>query len=248
MRSFSTTIAVLDCVFKHARCSHRWLSYSVPMRLWIFGDTSWTNREIIEEVLRMTCPDVLLVNNPHEEEGAVGCALVIAKMLMAELAETMPAEPMLIDRLALTWTAATCPHLALGFTNNREDERSAFMQARAERAGVPCAVLFDNPLASVKAVSDWVTPAGSTQLVMDLRTVRQTLRGLWRASPETARSDVAAAGATVNAAIAQPSWATVTEAWTEVEKLLHAQPRIAPWLVNPGRLLGAWAQRIERAG
>lgn len=214
------------------------------MRLWVFGDTAWENRTIIEEVLRMVCPSVVLVTNPYEDRGAVFHALTVAGQLVVELNVPMPTET-----LVSGWTATTRPQLALGFANPDQDPVSDGMRIRCERAHIPVVTFFEHPTASVKALSEWVTPVPrGEQLATDLRALREHLRGVWLAAPEEVRPDVAKVGTMVGTAIARPGWASVADAWAEVERVLFAQPRIAPWLVNPGRILGAWAQKLERAG
>lgn len=217
----------------------------------MFGDTSWENRAIVEEVLRMVCPSVVLVTNPHEDRGAVFHALTVTAQLTVELNKAAPPEGMSTEKLLPTWTSTTRPHLALGFANPGQDAVSEGMVVRCDRAHahLPFVTLFEHPSASVKALSEWVTPIPrGEQFATDLRALREYLRGVWLASAEEVRPDVAKVGTMVGIAIARPGWASVADAWAEVERVLFAHPRISPWLVNPGRILGAWAQKLERAG
>lgn len=214
------------------------------LRLWVFGDASWTNRAIVEEVLRTVAPAVLLVSTPHEAQGAVFHALTVSDQLLAELHVEMSTE-----KLLPTWTPTTRPHLAIGFVNPGQDPASAGMAVRCDRAHLPLVTLFDHPAADVKILSEWVAPIPwGEQLASDLRALRDHLHGVWVAVPEEVRPDVAKVGTMVGAAIANPEWARVAEAWAEVERVLFAHPRFSLWLVNPGRILGGWARKLEYAG
>ena len=88
----------------------------------------------------------------------------------------------------------------------------------------------------------------SDDLEHDLGEVRTTLLALHKACPEL-RAAILEAGKAVVDAIRQRNTLSGTgalmAAWSAVEKLRIEQPRIAPWLVTPDRILGSWTAHLE---
>lgn len=89
----------------------------------------------------------------------------------------------------------------------------------------------------------------SDDLEHDLGEVRTTLLALHKACPKL-RAAILEAGQAVAMALrlrdALPAlrWGAVMAAWSAVEKLRIEQPRIAPWLVTPDRILGSWTAHL----
>lgn len=86
-------------------------------------------------------------------------------------------------------------------------------------------------------------PVPRTTLDKDLRRARVVLLALLAAAPEL-RTDIIRTGTAVADAIRHPAWPEVAAAWSAVEGLRVAQPRIAPWLIQPDQAIGGWAAQL----
>lgn len=139
-------------------------------------------------------------------------------------------------------------HLGLVFASGADPSRLSLdaitVAVRCLRAKVPVVTVRARDGDIVSRV-DALTR--SDDLEHDLGEVRATLLALHRACPKL-QPAILVAGRAVTEALRQRNALSgagaITAAWSAVETLRIEQPRIAPWLVTPDRLLASWAAHL----